>query len=197
MNSTIELQKLKDCYKEFLYTEDGKWALQQAIKCRKELKEMNSVGKLTTTKNVNINLNKRLKNIVKLTIIPIGLNNLCHTNSQVFEKCGYESQVGLNITSCDCGKFTSYELHTINKKDGVYYDFTIDFGGETEKYFYPLDTTLSIGHINQLILNGDLNYFYNCDGCKKCSYKSNKNNTNKISLDEFLNRIDFYKKVKF
>jgi len=127
-------------YKDFIFTAEGRSMLRQSINIKKQWKEQQ--GDITIeTAGVKLNLISPVlrKKIKKIKITPIGLNNQCHRNAQLFNQCGYTSQLGFNITACPCGRKIGLELHSVNKKDGVFYDFTRDFNDETEKYFLPLD----------------------------------------------------------
>ena len=147
MNADL-ITELKGKYRNFLHTPKGRLLLNQALQTKKEWKTIveNSEACLYTS-GVNPNyFHTELKDkITKLTIIPIGLNNLCHLTSRFLcdETLGITSRIGYNITACPCGCFINYEIHSVNKYNGQLYDFTRDFNDETEKYFLELDTNMS------------------------------------------------------
>jgi len=77
-------------------------------------------------------------NPVKVKIEPKLLPLMCWHNSKFMnEKFGYEIVDGINITACDCGRLMCGEVHSINKVNGKYIDFTKDFNNEKYKWFLP------------------------------------------------------------
>jgi hypothetical protein len=181
-------------YKDFLYTDNGRLLLEKAIEQKKIWKSYVSNSNITIgTYGVNLNLiHKELKQkIKKIEITPIGLNNVCHNNADIFTKCGYTSQLGFNLTACPCGRKQSYEIHTVNKKDGKYYDFTKDFNDEKEKYFLPLETTSNaLKYIN---LYGRKPFAIN-RGCK-CDIHWNENpNVNETNQGDFMEHCESVKR---
>jgi len=192
----MEENKLKDCYKAFLHTERGKELIGVSVKLKREW-ELTKKGKDITlnTENVKLNvLNKKLQSrFMKLSILPIGLNNMCHINADVFRCCGYESQVGFNLTACPCGKKMSYELHSVNKKNEKYFDFTRDFNNEKEKYFMPIKTSLNIYDLIELF--GNNNYSVNT-GCKcKINWSKNIDGVLFVNENEILELIDEMERI--
>jgi hypothetical protein len=134
----------KKFYNEtLLHTEKGMKLLRESVALQKEWNAYQqgtdvSMGTYGVKLNlIHKNLQPKMK---KIEIVPIGLNSQCHTNAEVFTKCGYTSQVGFNLLACPCGRKQTYEIHSVNKKDGKYYDFTKDFNNEKSKYFLELDT---------------------------------------------------------
>lgn len=82
--------------------------------------------------------------LVKIKIIPIGLNNLCYHNCCLAKQFDskYHIMTGHQVCACKCGKAMSYEPHYVvytEDDDGnrTYYDFTRDFNGETWRWFKP------------------------------------------------------------
>ena len=124
----------RELYKEFLQTKKGTECLTEAVAIMKEWREGKCDVCVSTcyVKEELLPLRDRVK---KIEIIPIALNNQCHTNCKEFKKLGYEKVLGFNITACPCGKRMCFELHSVNKKDDKLYDFTRDFNDEKEKYF--------------------------------------------------------------
>jgi hypothetical protein len=143
MLSQVKIDELKQVNKEYLMTTTGRKDLMTAVELQREWNKTKSDIQVTTS---GVKLNKFSKdfssNITKVPIIPIGLNNFCYSNSSLFTKCGFKSCIGFNITACACGKKISFELHSLNEKDGTLYDFTKDFNKETEKYFLRVNTNL-------------------------------------------------------
>ena len=179
-------------YNDFLHTDNGKMRLRKAL----EQKQMwnSRKGNITIgTYGVKLNLiHQELKEkIQKIEITPIGLNNMCHNNAEIFNQCGYTSQLGFNLNACPCGRKQSYEIHTVNKKDGKYYDFTRDFNDEKEKYFLPLETNSKIGKYIQLY---GREVFSINRGCK-CPINWNKNpDVNKTNQAEFMEHCENVKR---
>jgi hypothetical protein len=141
------LNAIKLKYKTHLHSEKGKQQLKEAIEIKREWKKM--VGDITiNTAGVKTSLiNKDLaKNIQKIEIIPIGLNNMCHLTSELLCSTGdgITHRIGFNITACPCGRKMGYELHSVNKHNGILYDFTRDFNDEPYKYFLEMDTDIPI-----------------------------------------------------
>jgi len=134
----MTLQHITDEYKNYLRTPSGRDDLQTAVRLMKEWNSSKSV--CSCTKGVKIKkLPEFIKNKVqKVPITGIAVNNLCHTNAKFFSQYGYKYRFGYNITACSCGCRISLEIHSLNEKDGKFYDFTKDFNKETEKWFYPL-----------------------------------------------------------
>jgi hypothetical protein len=167
MNSEM-INEMKIIYKEYLQTEKGKKSLFHACIHRREaLVALKNGADFNNTARVRLNtLCKEITDRTKLvTITPIGLNNVCHDNADVFsERCGFERRLGWNITACRCGRRIGFELHSLNKKDGVLYDFTKDMCDETEKYFVELDTNMRAPtYMNNL---GCPDIFYISKNCK-------------------------------
>jgi hypothetical protein len=52
---------------------------------------------------------------------------------------GIYPRLGYSVFACPCGKGMSFELHSVNKKDGKLYDFTKDFNNENKKWFLEID----------------------------------------------------------
>jgi len=135
----MTLQYITDEYKNYLRTPTGRGDLQTAVRLMKEWKSSDT-GVGSCTKGVKIEkLPEFIKNKVqKVPITGIAVNNLCHPNAKFFSQYGYKTRLGYNITACSCGCRISFEIHSLNEKDGKFYDFTKDFNKETEKWFYPL-----------------------------------------------------------
>lgn len=69
---------------------------------------------------------------------------MCFQNSFFVEEArGWEKQAGFNITACPCGGHMCLEMHSVNRNDeGKYVDWTIDFAGESRKWFMPIKTRI-------------------------------------------------------
>lgn len=163
------MDAIKNDYKKYLATPSGKEDLMMAVKIKRDwMKQTRQTGcgSVTTDKVRVTNFPKELASKAKLlTIEPIGVNNCCHITSKWFKTYGYESQLGYNVTSCPCGKLTCMELHTINKKDGEFHDFTADFNEEKKKWFIPLPVTFTANLFTQIY--GDSRDFLTVDeGCR-------------------------------
>ena len=138
----MNLELIKSEYKAHLFTERGKKETKEAIALMKEWGQIKARTHWTcSTANVRPKkIDKEVKkNIKKIKITPVGLNNMCHLNATLFnKKCGLGIQLGYNLTCCPCGGLMSYEIHSINKVGDELEDFTRDFNGEMEKWFYPI-----------------------------------------------------------
>lgn len=149
------IAELKTIYKEHLFTEEGRQNIKDAV----EIKKMWKAQATTTDYSVSTN-GVRLELIPKflrdratcIEITPIGLNNMCHTTSDLFQKRkkNVKKIIGYNITACPCGRLMCMELHAVNKIDDTLYDFTRDFNDEKKKWFIAMDTELtSLLYINR------------------------------------------------
>jgi hypothetical protein len=156
---------LRKKYNQFLHTEKGKSLLMQSIALKKEF-DKESTGVCQNTKDVKTKflISEFQEKTTKLKINPIGLYLMCHQNAKVFEdeKEGITKTIGFNITSCPCGRYMSYELHSVNKINGELYDFTKDFADETEKYFLDFECDKTPQQFKFLV--GDM--FHTNEGCK-------------------------------
>ena len=158
--SAETMTKMKETYKQWLFTREGQSFCRQATQARKEWAEYNGDANFTfNTASVQPSLicqpiREKMK---KIKITPVGFNNLCHKNAELFAKAGAGKAVrGFNVTACPCGKFYNAEFHSVNQDavTGEFYDFTMDFNKETEKWFIPLDTTNSaLGLIDTMEAN--------------------------------------------
>ena len=149
-NCEIKTQ-LQAKYREYLQTEIGRKHLSKALAIKREWKESQSHCDATfTTDNVKPKLTHLADKMKLLTIVPIGLNNMCHINANLFCGENITSVLGFNITSCPCGYMSSYELHSVNKVGDELVDFTRDFNEEATKYFLPVETTLKPSQYIQL-----------------------------------------------
>jgi len=150
MNTT----ELKSKYKVFLGTDEAQPLISQSVMMAIQWREIMSRSNIHfDTKGVNVKkINKKLQTRISLLpITPIGLVNQCHTNTRVFaEECGMEKVLGFNICACPCGRFMNYELHSVNRKDGMMCDLTKDFDNLREKYFLELKTNMTaLEYINK------------------------------------------------
>jgi len=142
-----EINIMKEAQRVHLRTPQGLKQLKNAISLQKEWREIicdSSVSFGTAPVKPSV-LHKSLsEKMKKVKITPIGINNNCHANSDVFADCGlgFSTQLGFNMTSCPCGKYYTMEIHSLNKRRNEYFDFTKDFNNETEKWFIPLETNL-------------------------------------------------------
>tara|TARA_R110000764_G_scaffold227459_1_gene317615 strand:+ start:62 stop:673 length:612 start_codon:yes stop_codon:yes gene_type:complete len=133
---------------------------------------------------------------IKIDILNIGLNNLCHNNCvNICEICPeYKVQVGYNITACNCGNLMCMEAHSVIKdKDEKLYDITPDFNREIEKWFVPLNTNKSQKQIVRLF--GRKYDFYNA-GMRKCKCGIEWTAMPSFVPSEFTNTIEQLNKLK-
>lgn len=142
-----EINIMKEASRVHLRTPLGMKQLKDAVALQKEWREItanSSVSFTTATVKPSVLHTSLSQNMKKVKIIPIGINNNCHSNSFIFAECGlgFTTQFGFNMTACPCGKYYTLEIHTLNKRGDEYYDFTKDFNNEKEKWFIPLETTL-------------------------------------------------------
>ena len=142
MNAEIKTQ-LQAKYREHLQTAVGRKHLTDAIEMKRQWKEeMSHCDATFTTNNVKPKFIHLADKMNLLTIVPIGLNNMCHNNAEIFCGENITPVLGFNITSCPCGRISSYELHSVNKVGDELVDFTRDFNDEPTKYFLPVETKL-------------------------------------------------------
>jgi hypothetical protein len=126
-----------------LQTPAGRKQLTDAMEMKRKWRQSQAHCDATfNTANVKTQFLQNADKVKLLTIVPIGLNNMCHINAELFCSPDIESVLGYNITSCPCGRIVSYELHSVNKIRGELVDFTQDFNDEPTKYFLPLNTQL-------------------------------------------------------
>jgi hypothetical protein len=146
--NTETIKQLKDKYRVFLNTTQGSNLLHQAVELKKAWvsSQLNfKKGGSTATQN-SAGVKKELlprpiqDRMQLVKIEPIGINNICHKNAEIFSGGGFCARIGYNVFACPCGKRLSFELHSLNKKDGKLHDFTRDFNDETEKWFLEIDT---------------------------------------------------------
>ena len=113
-------------------------------------------------KKVNRRLNTITRNPVKLIVVPIGLNNMCHLNceriarflNRVYDTSKFKCVKGYNIFTCPCGKMVNTELHSVIKYEDEYMDITNDYDDVKEKTFLECDVlTKKFQSINE---NGDI-----------------------------------------
>jgi hypothetical protein len=196
--TNMNTNDLKTEYRNYLLTPEGRDILIDAVDMMKQWKARNNRIALSTTdfvdkKNIPSYFTKDMK-LIKIN--PIALNNKCFFNSKFFKKYGYEEQLGYNITACKCGKQTHFEIHSVNRKDGVYYDFTRDYNDETEKWFYPLQEGMVMSSWIQLC--GRTRDTMNINtGCKCCvSFKKNKEIVYYDDWEEVEEWFDFTKRIR-
>jgi hypothetical protein len=182
----------RNLYKDFLQTKEGRECLTESVKLMKQWREGNGDVCVSTcyVKEELLPLRDRVK---KIEITPIALNNHCHTNSKEFKKLGYEKVLGFNITACPCGKIMSYELHSVNKKDGKLYDFTRDFNDEKEKYFLGFNNRTITEH-QYVYMFGNKPYTIN-KGCN-CKISWNYVDEFLIKEDKLIERIECIDRIR-
>lgn len=194
--NTESINQLKGTYRQFLLTEKGRDMLGTAVRLQKEwnatkYKYPNAVGtahqktKYVKREFLPQEVQDRMT-LIKIT--PIGLNNVCHNNAEHFSENGFESRTGYNVFACSCGKYLTLEPHSVNKKEGVLYDFTKDFDGEPEKWFLELNTRNT--HRQLMKVFGNKNVYMNV-GCK-CNVTRNQTELklNRKTPSELLDEIE-------
>lgn len=172
--------EIKTIYNEFLHSEDGKRCLVKSIALQKDWNARCAMGlNSLTTDGVKLNkFPKKIRDRITLVdVLPFCLNNMCHANTEfIASRSAYERRFGYNVSACRCGKFISLEIHSLNRKDGVYYDFTKDFNNEKQKYF--LDIEMEMDAHTFISVFGKENVWLN-HGCKCFStFPTNKWTTN-------------------
>jgi hypothetical protein len=145
-----ELMQKKNDLVRITLTQDPD-SLKDTLKMQKEWLRSQESREQTTTQGVRMKILKRfllspfgdiLGEPIKIDIIPIGFNNMCHKNCENFCKISddYTQQTGYNITACKCGNLMCMEVHTVLKdKEGKMFDITPDFNKETQKWFVPIN----------------------------------------------------------
>lgn len=191
-----ELNTLKESNRTHLRTPLGMKQLKTAVSLQKEWREQSGRCDATfgTTSIKSPTLHKKLTQMKKVKITPIGINNHCHTNADIFAECGlgFETQLGFNVTACPCGRYYSLELHSLNKRGGEYYDFTKDFNDEKDKWFIPLDTTLRPDDYYKMNLPQYIKQNRLC----RCPVDWNKQLDPRIVSMDTLELLDFFEMMK-
>ncbi len=196
------ITELKNLYRnKFLSTPEGLKRLKMAVTLKKKWEETKAKSDVQfNTECVDVTpLCDELKSrLTKIEITPIGINNCCHQNTDFFcNEAPFDRRSGWNMTSCPCGKFYTFELHSVNKdRTGVLWDFTKDFNEETSKYFIEIRKRVMPDTIVQLI--GDKCMYMN-KGCR-CRIPWDKVNKEagltKVTEESFLSRIEFLENVR-
>jgi hypothetical protein len=202
MNCVI-INELKELYRNgFLMTPRGKKHLKIAVSLKKEWEATKAISNIQfNTSSVDTSpLGEEFKSrLTKITITPIGINNCCHQNADFFSnKTPFERRSGWNMTACPCGKFYTFELHSINKLDGVQYDFTKDFNDETEKYFLEIRKK-EVMPDDIVRMMGDKPLYMN-KGCSchiNWAKKNKERGHTKTDEDDILRRIRFLENIHF
>ena len=111
-------------------------------------RETDGVRKISNNYEWRCDPKKQLENVdgeifddpLKIYIHPIMLQQQCHCNSQWLSERHpeYEWVLGYNLSTCDCGNRINAEVHSVNKINGEYVDFTADYGNAKSKWFLPL-----------------------------------------------------------
>lgn len=185
----VSLDDLRATYKEWLFTESGKKLSRDAFLKLQEWRKGQTSGSVefqTDGVNPNVFCKEIRDNMELIKITGVGMNNLCHTTAELFEREHSLKRVsGYNITSCPCGKSVGFEFHSVNKENGSLCDFTNDFNNETEKWFLPLKTELRpVTLINIFSANEPIFINYGC----KCKINWN-NSYESITETQLLRKI--------
>ena len=167
-NKTIQM-----VIKKFIDSDDSMFKIAKQMKEDRQIFTqshnqftMNSLNPLNKKKLKNMikKFNSRLNTIDRkltlLNIVPIGLNNMCHFNSErlveflnkVYNTDKFKIVKGFNIFSCDCGKMVQSEIHSVVKYKEEYLDITEDFDGVKQKNFIECDKIS--GRYNGIKQNG-------------------------------------------
>ena len=83
------IAELKTIYKEHLFTEEGRQQIKDAIEVKKMWKaQAKTTSCSVSTNGVKLELIPKflLDRITCIEITPIGLNNMCHITSDLFQK---------------------------------------------------------------------------------------------------------------
>jgi len=157
-------------------TQDPK-ALKDTVAMQKEwLRSQEGMDSCTNTQNVRMKILKRFLSPfgdifgepIKMEMIPVGFNNMCHNNCENFCKIGddYTQQTGYNITACKCGNLICMEIHSVIKdKEGRMFDITPDFNKETHKWFVPINFDKNYRFMLQFV---GRKFDYHSKGLNKC-----------------------------
>jgi hypothetical protein len=194
MISNEQMNDLKATYRQVLMTPIGQRNLKLAVEEKRGwLRQKQLVPCSLETRNVKTKSVSRIsksRKLTKITITPIGLNNFCHWNANIFKDFG-RPRLGFNVLSCRCGKSVSFELHTVNEKDGILYDFTRDFNDETEKYFLEVETNMCATDYVDFFGNEETIIQVKGIGCKCGMYAKTQ-----MKQLEFQNRLEVMEKIK-
>jgi hypothetical protein len=195
------IAELKNLYRnKFLTSPEGLKRLKMAVALKKEweaTKAKSNVQFVTASVDTTPFSDEFKSRLTKIEITPIGINNCCHQNTDFFcNEAPFDRKSGWNMTSCPCGRFYSFELHSVNEYNGVLYDFTKDFNEETSKYFIEIRKRVMPDTIVQIM--GDKNMYFN-KGCR-CPINWEKQNKKvgfiKTTEEGFLSRIEFLENVR-
>ena len=190
--NTETINQLKNEYKDFLFTELGQDLLKHAVILKKKWGHVeNRVTQQSKFVKKQLLPKEIQDRMTFIKIIPIGLNNACHNNTEFFANHGFKCRTGYNMFACECGKNISFEEHSVNEKNGVLYDFTKDFNNENEKWFLELKTENSYRQLKYLF--GYKNKYIDL-GCK-CNVGWNMEG-NKITTDKMLQEIENKEQIR-
>ena len=152
MNTEL-MSEIKKVYINWLKTEQGQVLKEKSIELlrewddEREFYDIFGTGIVVGTEGVKLSCFKNKlfkKRLEKIKIIPLGLNNMCHKNSELLSEInGIDRVIGYNTTACPCGKKICFEIHSVNRIEGKLYDMTRDFNCEKEKWFLPVRSELN------------------------------------------------------
>jgi hypothetical protein len=136
---------------------------------------------------------------IKLTIIPIGFQQRCHQNCDLY--CAidkdFEPRLGYNITACKCGNCMTMEIHSVlyHKPTSKFYDITEDYEYETDKWFLPFKTKKTQNEFRQLA-GRDFDFsslrYAKC-GCPENKMRKNFDPKDLIEYVEVIDKLVFVK----
>lgn len=196
MLSIEEQTALTNTYKNWLRTPTGMSRLRQAVELKREWNATKDHSDIQV-KSDGVNPSYLDVELIRIDIIPIGLNNMCHINSDLFASTGrFQAVCGLNITACPCGRKMCFELHSVNKREDAYYDFTKDFNEEPYKYFIPLVQNSNMGVVNDIkecIGNGGI-FTISIKKCS-CNVTWDVADTQRFTIKQLKTLIDRYNRL--
>jgi hypothetical protein len=198
MNTEL-MNEIKQVYINWLRTKEGIVLKKVSIGLlrewteERELENIFGTGIVVSTEGVKLSCFKNKlfkKRLEKIKIIPLGLNNICHKNSEVLSEInGIDRVLGYNITACPCGKKICFEIHSVNRIEGKLYDMTRDFNGEKEKWFLPIRSDLTANSFIKAYGNTPRSINNNC----RCNITWNEYGGIKQTETDFL---EFIKRVE-
>ena len=147
----MDFTSIKAQYKAHLFTPAGAKMMASSVAIKKKSVVDYKREKMCVVSTEGVKMKhfpKELKPYVhKIQITPICLNNQCYENSRLISTYDdkMKARLGFNVLACPCGKYLQFELHSVNRHDdGTYYDFTIDFNDEKEKYFVEFQSNIDV-----------------------------------------------------
>jgi len=221
-NKTDNIVEVSLRYKNFVETNHDQSLLHRSMEVKEEWIQQKAqappiaieeqpqtkwVRKFTTDFMNNRFKDIKIHDAVKVNIMPLALNNICHHNAKFYSQNLAECEVvfGYNIFACKCGKRVEGEAHSINKVKGEYIDFTEDYDGEKSKWFIPVNSNGKTVSNEEITLHNParlgkqglktIDIIHSNRGCKCIAYKAAiQTHFGKIHIDNKLvkNIISFW-----